>query len=154
VAWLKEAGTADEYAGLYRSVMEFRAPETAALSGIIELPEVARISSLVEAMVAIDAEFDRLKSAQKAGWAKIPNEPDLTPAHTATILWEHLREIARTDDTVKRPEDYRTKLAASEKATDHLRALLRDGKADAAARDAAFKALGQSCGACHKLYRN
>jgi protein tyrosine phosphatase (PTP) superfamily phosphohydrolase (DUF442 family) len=154
VSWLKQAGTATDYPGLYRSAMDFRPPEASALIGIVELPEVARASSLVEAMVTMDAEFDRLKAAQKAGWSKIPNEPDLTPAHPATILWEHLRELARTDDTAKRPEDYRTKLANAEKASDQFRTLLRDASSNTAPRDAAFKSLGQSCAACHKQYRN
>ncbi len=154
VAWLKEAGTATDYSGLYKSAMDFRLPEAAALAKIVELPEAAKTSSLVEAMVAIDEEMERLKSAQKNGWKEIPNQPDVVPAHTATILWEHLRELARIDDTAKRPEDYRTKLAASEKAADQLRALLRDANANTAARDTAFKTLGQTCAACHKPYRN
>ena len=154
VAWLKEAGTATDYVGLYQSAMDFRLPEGAALAKIIELPEAAKTSSLVDAMVAIDEEMERLKSAQENAWKGIPNQPDETPAHTATILWEHFKEMARTDDTAKRSEDYRTKLAASEKAADQLRALLRDANADTAARDTAFKTLGQTCAACHKPYRN
>jgi protein tyrosine phosphatase (PTP) superfamily phosphohydrolase (DUF442 family) len=154
VTWLKEAGTATDYGGLYKSAMEFRPPEAAALAKIIELPEAAKTSSLVDAMVAIDEEMERLKSAQKNAWKGILNQPDVVPAHTATILWEHFKEMARTDDTAKRPEDYRTKLAASEKAADQFRALLRDSKADPAARDTAFKSLGQTCAACHKPYRN
>lgn len=154
VAWLKEAGTATDYGGLYKSAMDFRLPEAAALAKIVELPEAARTSSLVDAMVAIDEEMEQLKSAQKNGWKGIPNQPDVVPAHTATILWEHFTEMARTDATAKRPEDYRTKLAASEKAADQFRALLRDSKADTAARDTAFKTLGQTCAACHKPYRN
>lgn len=154
VAWLKQAGTAADYAGLYRSAMDFRLPEAAVLALIVELPEVAETSPLVEAMVAIDEEFDRLKAAQKAGWSILPQQPDLTPAHPATILWEHLRELARTDDTVKRTEDYRTRLAASEKAAGQLRALLRDTKAATAARDTSFQALSKTCAACHKHYRN
>ena len=78
----------------------------------------------------------------------------MEPAHTATILWEHFKEMSRTDDTAKRPEDYRVKLADSEKVADQFRALLRDTKRDAEARDAAFKSLGQTCAACHKPYRN
>lgn len=154
VGWLKQAGTAADYAGLYRSAMEFRLPEVAALARIVELPEIAKTSSVVEAMVAIDEEFDRLKAAQKSGWKNVPNQPDITPVHTATILWEHVRELARLDDTVKRPEDYRAKLAESEKAAGQFRALLRDANADSAARDAAFQSLGKTCGTCHKQYRN
>lgn len=154
IAWLKQAGTAPDYAGLYRSAAEFRQPDAAALARIVELPEVSRTTSLVDAMVAIDREFDRLKAAQKAGWSKIPKQPDLTPTRTATILWEHFREMARTEDTTKRPEDFRVKLAAAEKATHQFRAQLGNAKSDTAARDASFLSLTKTCGTCHKSYRN
>ena len=105
-------------------------------------------------MVAIDAEFDRLKAAQKSGWAGIPDQPDVTPSHTATILWEHFRELLRSEDTASRSTDYRTKLSASEQAAGQLRNLLRGPKAEVTARDAAFQSLGKSCATCHKQYRN
>lgn len=154
VAWLKEAGTATDYAGLYRSAMEFRLPDAAALARITELPEVAKTSSVVDAMVAIDEEFDRLKIAQKFSWKNIPNQPDIAPAHSATILWEHFRELIRADDTAQRPEDYRAKLNAAEKSAGHFRASLRDVKAEAPIRDTAFQTLGRTCTDCHKRYRN
>lgn len=154
VAWLKQAGTSADYPGLYRSAVEFRPPAAEALARIGKLPEVAKTSSLIDAMVAIDEEFDRIKAAQKAGWSKIPNQPDLTPVQSATILWEHFRELARTDETARRPDDYRTKLSAAEQSANQFRALLRDPKLDIAARDAAMQAVGKSCTACHKQYRN
>ena len=154
VAWLHEAGTAADYAGLYRSAMEFRLPEAAALARIIELPEVAKTSSVVEAMVAIDEEMERLKAAQKAKWKSIPNQPDLTPAQAATILWEHFRELARMDDTAKRPAEYRSKLVEAENAADQIRLLLRDVQVSPLSRDAALQTLAKSCVSCHQPYRN
>jgi len=154
ITWLKEAGTAADYGGLYRSAMEFRLPDAVALARIVELPEVAKTSSVVDAMVAIDKEFDWLKAAQKSSWRSIPNQPDIVPAHTATILWEHFRELMRAEDTAGRPDDYRAMLVVAEKAADQFRALLRDIGADASARDSAFQSLGKSCASCHKSYRN
>jgi len=154
VAWLQEAGTAADYVGLYRSAMEFRLPQSAVIARIVELPEVATTSSLVEAMVAIDEEMERLKSAQKAKWKCIPNQPDLTPAQTATILWEHFREVARMDDTARRPADYRSKLAEAEKAADQIRLLLREAQAQSLVRDTALQTLNKTCVSCHKAYRN
>src|SRR5262245_50694284 len=110
VAWMKQAGTSVDYGGLYRSAMEFRPPAAGTLPRLSDLPEIAKTSSIVEAMVAIDEEFDRLKAAQKAQWKSIPNQPDVVPSRTAAILWEHFREMARMEDTAKRPADYRTKL--------------------------------------------
>ena len=146
-AWLRQAGTADEYAGLYRSVREFQPPSAAALARVGELPEVAKTPAVVDAMVALDECFDLLKAAQNSGWKA-------TPANAATLLWEHLRELARTDDTARRPADYRTHLADSERAAEALRRHLRATPPDPAALDAAFKTAAQSCAACHKAFRN
>jgi protein tyrosine phosphatase (PTP) superfamily phosphohydrolase (DUF442 family)/cytochrome c556 len=146
-AWLRQAGTADEYAGLYRAVREFRPASTAALASVGELPEVAKTPPVVDAMVALDECFDLLKAAQKSGWKA-------TPANAATLLWEQLRELARADDTARRPSDYRTHLADSERAAELLRRHLRATPPDPAALDAAFKTAGQSCAACHKAFRN
>jgi hypothetical protein len=154
VTWLAEAGTAPDYAGLYRSAIEFRRPEAAALARVVELPDVAKTSSVVDAMVMIDEEFDRLKSAQRSSWKNIPGHPDISPAHTATILWEHFRELLRSADTAKRSEDYRAKLVHSEETANQLRSLLKSTKADISLRDATFQALGKTCTGCHKQYRN
>ena len=155
VAWLRQAGTSPDYPGLYRSAIEFRPPAAEALARIGKLPEMAKTSSLIDAMVDIDGEFDRLKAAQKASWSTISNQPALiTPEHSATMLWEHFRELRRADDTARRPDDYRAKLATAEKSADQLRRQMREKKLDGGARDAAMQAVSKSCAACHKQYRN
>lgn len=153
VAWLREAGTADDYPGLYRVAREFKAPTTAELAAVKELPEIAKSTSLVEAMVAIDAHLDALKLSQQAGWKTPPQHADISPAHEATLLWEQFREIARLKEMAERPEDYREKIGAAEQAAEILRKLLRE-PADNARIDATFKQLGQSCVTCHQKYRN
>lgn len=153
VTWLREAGTAADYLGLYRAVREFKTPTTIELAAVKELPEVAKSSSLVEAMVAIDANFDALKLSQKAGWKTPPGHADISPEHEATLLWEKFREIARIDDTASRPADYRFRLSEAEQFTEVLRKLLRE-PGDKVALDAMVKQVGQSCAACHKKYRN
>ena len=152
--WLRQAGTAEDYPGLYRAVREFHSPTDDELARVGELPEVAKTPALVDTMVAIDERFDVLKAVQNAGWKTPPGQPDLAPAHEATLLWEQLRELARTDDTAKRPDDYRARLADAEKAADTLRTHLRSPAPDREALDAAFKRTAQSCAACHKTFRN
>lgn len=152
VTWLNQAGTAADYPGLYRSVQGFKAPTKAQLDSIQNLPEVASTSSLVEAMVAIDAHFDHLKESQRAGWKSPPGHPDLSPPHEAVMLWEQFKEVARTEDTARRGDDYRARLAESVKIADSLRKLLR-ASADRAAMDAAFTLAGRNCSACHTKYR-
>jgi protein tyrosine phosphatase (PTP) superfamily phosphohydrolase (DUF442 family) len=152
-AWLRQAGTADDYQGLYRAAREFKAPTAVQLAAVGSLPEVAPTPSLVDAMVAMDEHFDWLKKSQKAGWKTPRGQADIAPAHEATMLWEQLREMARTPDTAKRPDDYRQKLAAAESVAADFRTRLAK-PADAPALDAAFKQFTQTCAACHKKYRN
>jgi protein tyrosine phosphatase (PTP) superfamily phosphohydrolase (DUF442 family) len=153
VAWLREAGTADDYPGLYRAAQEFFLPTETALAAVGELPEVAQASSLVEAMVAVDAHLEHLKLAQKSGWKTPPGHADISPPHEATLLWEQYREIARLADTAARPADYRQKLAEAERLTDALRQELKTG-ATGEILDAMFKRVSQNCVACHKQHRN
>lgn len=153
VEWLRQAGTAEDYPGLYRAAREFTAPTKEQLAAVGPLPEVAKASSLVDAMVALDDHFTWLKQSQKAGWKTPPGHADISPAHEATILWEQLRELARLPEAAKRSEDFRGKLIGAERAAENLRKLLRDG-ADNTALEAAFAQVTQSCAACHKSYRN
>lgn len=146
-AWLKKAGTGDEYTGLYRAAREFQPITKDQLAKVGPLPEIARTPALVDTMVEIDERNDALKAAQKSGW-KTPATDD------ATLLWEHLRELARTEDTAARPPDYRTKLTENEKAAAALRAALSSTPPDLTAADTAFKTVSQSCAACHKAHRN
>jgi len=153
VGWLREAGTAADYPGLYRATQDFKPLSRAQLAAVKELPEVNRTSSLVDAMVAIDAHFDHLKLAQKAGWKTPPGHADISPAHEATLLWEQFKEMARTDDTAKQTEDYRTKLAHAERNANALRVALR-APSGLTTTDVVFKEVSQSCVDCHKQYRN
>lgn len=152
--WLRQAGTADDYPGLYRAVREFRPVTKEQLAAAGELPEVTKTPALVDAMVVIDEHFDALKAAQKAGWKTPPDQPDLAPAHEATLLWEQFRELARTAHTAKRPDDYRANLTDAGKAAGALRTNLRKSAPDFTALDAALQQVGQSCTTCHKAYRN
>ena len=152
-AWLREAGTAADYPGLYRAAREFKMPTPTELAAVKELPETAESSSLVEAMVAIDAHLETLKLSQQAGWKTPPGHADIAPAHEATLLWEQFRELARTDDTAKQTADYRAQLGEAEQLANSLRQLL-SAPHDQVALDAALKQIGQNCSACHKKYRN
>jgi protein tyrosine phosphatase (PTP) superfamily phosphohydrolase (DUF442 family) len=152
-AWLREAGTSTDYPGLYRAAQEFKMPTPAELAAVKELPEIAKSSSLVDAMVAIDAHFDALKLSQKAGWKTPLEHADIAPAHEATLLWEQFLEMARTEDTGKQTADYRVKLSEAERLADSLRKLLNVPQ-DQVALDTTLKQVGQNCAACHKKYRN
>ncbi len=153
-AWLKQAGTSADYPGLYRAVREFHAPTAAQLAAIGALPETTKPPALVDAMVAMDEHLGHLTAQQHAGWDAISENPGRHPTHIATLLHEQLRELARTDDTAKRPADFRKLLADSERAAAALRESLRNSRTDSAVLDRTLKQTTQSCAACHKAHRN
>ena len=147
IAWLRQAGTALDYPGLYRAVQDFQPVTNEQLAHIGPLPEIAKSTALVDTMVAIDEQFDALKAAQKTAWK-------VRPAEAATLLWEQIRELARNDDTINRPEAYRSKLAEAETAAAALRTSLIAPTPDSRAFDEALQKTTQSCTACHKAFRN
>ncbi|MEK0450962.1 MAG: hypothetical protein RL088_3230 [Verrucomicrobiota bacterium] len=142
--WLRKAGTGTEYAGLYRSVLEFKPVTKEQIAAVGPLPEIAKTPGIVDAMIAIDEHFDLLKEAQRAGWQSAPGD--------ATLLLEQYREIARLEDTAKRNDSYRALLAKGTEAATQLAEALRTHSADKA--DAAIKELRENCAACHKEHRN
>ena len=154
-SWLRQAGTAAEYAGLYATVHQFRAPDAPALARVGPLPEISSPTPLVATMVELDARLDQLKAVQRPG-GKLPggaSHQDGT--RDSVLLWEQLRELGRHPDTLRRPPAYREKLAASEEAARHLKDLLVGTPSpDAKVRDAALTQVMQSCSACHKAFRN
>jgi len=126
-AFLKQAGTAPDYPGLYRSVHGFQAPDPASLDALTNaLPEIAPTPGLVPAMVALDGHLDRLRSAQQAGWRTPPDHPDVAPAHEATLIWEQFRELARAPEGLGKPASFMERLRESEAAADELRQALRE----------------------------
>lgn len=153
--WLRQAGTASEYAGLYATVHQFKPPDAPALARVGPLPEISSPTPLVATMVELDARLDQLKAVQRPG-GKLPggaSHQDGTK--DSVLLWEQLRELGRHPDTSRRPPAYREKLVASEEAARHLKDLLVGTPSpDAEVRDAALTQVIQSCSACHKSFRN
>ena len=153
VNWLKQAGTATNYTGLYKSVAEFHPPSDAELKKISShFPEVAKTPPLVDTMVAIDERFDNLKMAKKAGYQTPTGHPDIAPAHEALQLDELFKELLRKPEIQKRSEDFVAKMMEAEKAADEFHQMLVNG--DKTKLDAVFDRTMHSCAACHKLYRN
>ncbi len=154
-AFLKQAGTSPDYAGLFRDVRAYGVPdikELARLPGTF--PETVLTPALVDAMVALDEHHDALQAAQKAGWREVPGHPGLTPDQPAILAWELLREMARDPEAGKLGADYEKLRVESERAADRLRQLLRDPASDRIARDTALQNFRKTCGACHKVHRN
>jgi protein tyrosine phosphatase (PTP) superfamily phosphohydrolase (DUF442 family) len=154
-AWLRLAGTAEDYPGLYRAVREFRAPTASQLAAVGLLPEIAKTPPLVDTMVAMDDVLERLKAELSADPHSKEKTTRRLPTHTTVLLLEQLRELARTGDMATRPEEFRRLLAGSEKSVATLLDLARHYQPSTPDDLApALKHVTESCTACHKAFRN
>lgn len=160
ISWLKQAGTATNYAGLYKSVADFRSPSDEELKKLPgDFPEKIEVSPMVEAMVEIDDRFDHLKLIQKAGYQMPPAHPDLNPAHESLLLEELFRELNRSAETRKNNQNFQNQMAVAEKAATELRIAMelkqkQLSDADKTELSVAFDRMSKSCSACHKAHRN
>jgi hypothetical protein len=151
--WMETAGTATNYAGLYRSVREFRAPTREELRGLpADFPAQARVSDLAEAMVKIDDQFEGLKAIRSAGFHTPADQPDLSPGNQSLMLWESLREAQRLEASQKRGENFLAEMGKAENAAKDLHGRLKATATGGA--EQAFQAVAGSCSACHKAHRD
>jgi hypothetical protein len=158
--WLKTAGTATNYVGLFKTVREFEDPSPAELARVsTTFPELAQTAHYVDAMVAVDEQWDHLKEVRKAGYAAPKDHPDIDPANEAVILWERFREAQRLSDAQKHGEVFLGKLKEAENEARDLEQLFRALKKEDNASirvelDKAMDGIAQSCANCHKSYRD
>ena len=158
-AWLKTAGTASNYVGLYDVVRHFKRPSAAQLNAITNLPEVAKVSGLTDAMVGVDERWDLLKAVRAAGYKPPKESPDIVPATEAVILWEHYREAQRLPETAKLGQKLIDLFKAAEGEAKEAEILLRafavsPTPENKAKLDRNFDAITKSCSTCHKDFRN
>lgn len=160
LGWLKTAGTSPDYKGLFQMASDFKTPTKDELAKLpASYASVAVVSGLVDGMVAIDANWDHLKAVQKAGYGPDKNHPDIDPPHEATMMWEALRELQRSQESKDLGDDFMAQLAASEKAAEDIRQFLKENKAPLneatqARAKLLWDAMGATCSKCHKQYRN
>jgi protein tyrosine phosphatase (PTP) superfamily phosphohydrolase (DUF442 family) len=155
---LTKMGTGANYAGLWKSA---RTTATMPLEELkkrnVDFREIAAVPPIAEAMVHVDEKFDHLKLAQKAGWEKPKDHPDIDPPHEALQLRELLFELMRTDEFKAKPDDYKKWTEESLLQAESLHKLLKDGPPTAEAKtksDALMTSLKKGCADCHKAYRD
>lgn len=162
-AWMKEAGTAADYAGLYGTIERYRAPDLGELAREEgPLPERVEPPGLVERMIEVDKTFDRLKAIQASGFKAPPNQPDLDPAHEALMLAEHYREAARLEESRERGDGLVEALARAEGNAVGLREELKrlttaseDSRGSVLPRlQAAYQVVASDCKGCHARHRD
>lgn len=158
--WLEAAGTATNYSGLFKTVRDFHPPNEAQLEALpTNFPETTQVSGLVDAMVEIDGRWDNLKAARAAGYRSPSDHPDLDPPSEAVILWEHFREARRMPEAARHGGDFIERLREAEFQAKELERKLRSFAQNPAPKsraglDESFEALGKSCAACHREYRD
>lgn len=159
-AWMRTAGTATNYTGLFETVQRFHAPSTADLKRTpADFPEKAKVSGIVEAMVAIDERWAHLKAVRMAGYQTPTANPDIGPANEALILLELLREAQRLPESIGFGRDFVERLHYVESEVWESEKLLRQfanaGTPELRAQlDRRLDAIGQSCASCHATYRD
>lgn len=155
---LRKMGTGANYAGLWASARNAQpVPLVDLQQRKVDFREIAEVPPIAEAMVHVDEKYDHLKLAQKAGWTKPKDHPDIDPPHEALQLRELLFELMRTDEFKAKPDDYRKWTEASMKQAETLHKLLRDGPNEPELKtkaDALMTELKKGCTDCHKAYRD
>lgn len=152
---LQTFGTGAIYKGLWRDARAARPLDAAELNALkVDFAETAKLPPIAQAMVAVDAHWDHLKLARRAGWATPREHPDLDPAHEALQLQELLHEMRRVDSPHGQVADYLRLLTDGETGSVALRAALSAEPIDKAGADAAYVRLGASCTTCHNAHRN
>ena len=160
LAAMKEFGTGENYIGLWAAAKSAKLAQPGELKKLnVTFHSVSPIPPLAEAMVHIDDVIEHLNDSKSAGWKHPANNPDIDPAHEALRLREIFTEIARTDDFIHRPADFKKWMQKSSDDAAKLETLLRQFKdiatpAKSTDIDQAYIGLQNNCKSCHKPYRN
>jgi protein tyrosine phosphatase (PTP) superfamily phosphohydrolase (DUF442 family) len=156
VAFMKQAGTADNYQGLYSCVLNSRtlsAQQINAPAQPGEFVAVRKPAGIVGAMIEIDSAYDHLGLIKSAGWATPKDHPDLVPADEAGRLADHFRFTGEDARAKAHGDDFMRLLA---KAVVDASALEEGivAKKDAKTLDTLWAPVAASCKDCHKQYRD
>ena len=154
IAFMKKAGTAHMYQGLYACIRSAGPATTDELDAVpADFPEVAEVSGMVEAMVEIDERFEHLQLIQAAGWKAPADHPDLVPAAEADRLAMLMRSIEGEEAGRPDPQHFRDLLAVSAREAAGIVEDLGRGAATAEL-DARIDRIKASCKECHRRYRD
>ena len=152
VAFLRQAGTSENYAGLYNSIQEFKLESPHALDQFSgTFPEIAPCSTMAQAMASIDRIYDHLVWSAKADFNALEHHPDIDPSHEALMLYEAFHELLRNGTGPEWSGPFRSRMEKSEALSRSLKEAIPD---DAEAAQTLLTTLRNECTACHKAYRD
>lgn len=153
-AFMREAGTAESYTGLWACVDRAQPLSQGALDAAPgELPEVAPVPDFTRAMVEMDEVFAHLQVIDAAGWTTPRDHPDLVPAAEAGRLADLYRACIEQGHHADRYDDFtRTMLRSLEVSQLLERAIVAKDKAETL--HAMLGEIGASCKDCHVKHRD
>ncbi len=151
--FLQQAGTAPEYAGLYRAATEYRRPDPESIQrAASSLSPSVSPDDMVAAMVRIDLHAEVLTDMKAVGWKVLDSAPDETPVQVARLFREQFSEGIRLGFGPHDDADFLEAMRRSETAARDLELAL--ARADTAGADQAWKTVRENCTTCHRRWRN
>lgn len=151
---MQQAGTDPRYAGLFRSVREFRRPSEQELQQLTgPLPSTVVAQGVKQQMVAIDHAWGELQQIRAAGWKTPSEHPDLVPQQASLQLVEGFRELHRLPLDKPRDKTYGEWCAASLHSAEQLDHAVRTS-ATKAVLEERYQAVLEECARCHTKYRD
>ena len=154
IAFMKTAGTAPSYVGLYACVAAMTVANPAVIDAApADFPSVRQAEGMVAAMVEVDAAYEFLGEIRAAGWKAPANHPDLIPAVEAGKLADNLRFSGEDPKSVEFGPDYVQKLTDAIAVATAMEEAFVAG-APAADLEARYKLVQASCKDCHANYRD
>lgn len=154
VTFMKTAGTASSYAGLYQCVAEATvASATALASAPTDFPSIHRAQGIVASMVEADEAYEHLGYIKAAGWKTPGDHPDLVPAAEAGRLADSLRIGGEDPKARAHGEDFNARLAqAIANASALEEGIVRSAPTEEL--EGHWKLVVASCKDCHAEYRD
>ncbi|MCB9846626.1 MAG: cytochrome c [Phycisphaeraceae bacterium] len=154
VAFMKTAGTAPSYSGLYACVAQANRASSESLDKAPHtFPSIQRARGIVAAMVEVDIAHENLAQIRAAGWTVPANHPDLVPAAEAGRQTDDMRLSAEDPNAIARGDDFMTRLAHAIAAASALEQDIVAG-APSDRLEARWQRVAASCTDCHTIYRN
>ena len=151
-AWQRSAGTSPEYAGLYRSVREFKPPGPAMLKAAAQrLRPRHAPAGIVASMVATDHHAEALDALARNGWRPLASRPDASPVQEARLLREQFAESVRLGHGPRDPR-FREWMQRFGRGVGAMEDALRSG--DLTTATVTWRALREDCRSCHKAWRD
>lgn len=154
VAFMKNAGTAPTYTGLYACVANAVAASAATLNATpSDFPAVHKPQGITGAMVEVDHAYENLGFIRTAGWTTPKDHPDLVPAAEAGRLADHMRFSGEDAKTKSLGTDFDKKLTDAVASASALEEAI-NAKAPKDQLEAKWKLVAASCKDCHATYRD